>query len=84
MIGHAAPIKRRFNLDVVTEGVLDGLSLPILIGVGGPGDVIAKNISVERPTRVLVRLPEICVSVRIPFGSRGRNRRGRRGSLGDI
>jgi len=75
MVGHAHPIERRLDLDIVAEGMLDRLPLGVGVGVGRTGKRVPENVSIERPACVDVGLAEVGVAIGIVL-CRGRERAG--------
>jgi len=63
VVGDARKVERRVDLHLVTEWVLDGLALEILVGVRRIGQAITEQPSVERPACVDVRFTEVGVAI---------------------
>ena len=70
VVGHPHEIQRRLDLDVVAERMLDYLALRILEGLIGPGDAVAHDPCVHRPTGVDVGLAEVGVALGIRLAER--------------
>ena len=63
VVGDTHKVQRCINLDVVTEGVLDGLAPGVLVGVGRPGEFVTEQPGVRRPTGVQVGLAEVGIAL---------------------
>jgi len=48
----------REHLRATAERVFDGLTIPIFVSFGRPGQVVGENIGVERPAGMLACLVE--------------------------
>ena len=67
MIGHASPVEWRIDLHLVTEGMLDRLTLEVLVGVAGSREDVPDGKRVQRPACMDVRLAEVGVALGILF-----------------
>ena len=84
VVGHARPVERRVDLDLVPERVLDRLALEVLVRVTRIGEAVAEQPGVERPAGVDVGLAEVGVSLGVPLGAGlGRRRRSREARQSD-
>ena len=72
VVGHAGPVERRVDLDLVPERVLDRKALEVLVRVGRRVGDVADRPRVEGPARVDVRLAEVRVPVGVGLGGRRR------------
>ena len=68
VVGHTHEVHRRLDLDVEAQRMLDGLALGILEGLIGPGEAVAHDPGVHRPTGVNVGLAEVGVAIGIRLG----------------
>src|ERR1019366_2749886 len=65
VVGHTHEVHWRVDLDVVTQGMLDGLALSILEGVIRSGEAVAHEPRIYGPTGVDVLLTEVGVAIRV-------------------
>jgi hypothetical protein len=68
MVGHAHPVERLLDPDVVAQRMLDRGALGVLERGVRPCQVVAKEPSIHRPASVHVLLAEIRIAERIALG----------------